>query len=82
MFGGLNFSGVSTSAIAVALVSAFFVLRILAQYSRHLRSTHDLRVRVHELRLALKRDVAERMYAEERHRKAMERPDRSSRSTT
>ncbi len=64
----------STAILIAAFLSfgaAYLILRILAVHVQHFREAHTLKTRVHELRLALKHDVASRLYAEEKHREAM-----------
>lgn len=74
----------STAILISALLSvgaAHLILRVLAVHVQHFRDAHTLKTRVHELRLALKRDVASRLYAEEKHREAMLRiPSRAEKS--
>ncbi len=54
--------------IGVVVLTAMEILRVLGAWKAEAASLHELKVETHTLRLRLKQQSAERIFAEEQHR--------------
>lgn len=64
--------------IGVVAATALEILRVLSAWKADATRLHLLKVETHMLRLRLKKQSAQRIYAEERHRAILNAPARAA----
>lgn len=64
--------------IGVVAATALEILRVLSAWKADAARVHQLKVETHTLRLRLKKQSAQRIYAEERHRAILNSPARAA----